>query len=118
MIWQLSPTDTDVRADGGGDDRAANRSGQREDQQHQSGGRDDLAEQMPCREAVFRGESRGRFEHEIRQDCAAHPATDLGEKVDDDLARPVGGAEEPVGERDNGVEVRPADGLEDHDEHS
>ena len=112
----------DVGADGGRRDGRPAGPDQREDEQHQAAGGDDLAE--PERGAGPRmvgPRDRGEGEHQVGQDRPGHRPGDLSGQVrrDEPSGDAVSGppAEPPVGHRHHRVEVRAGDRAEDEDEH-
>ena len=86
--------------------------GEREDQQDQPGGRDDLADRWPPDDSMLGGEVRADDEHHVGQQCAAdrHPAhwaTVYSDSIPTGPGPyPFGGPEHQSADRDDRVEVR------------
>ena len=96
--------------------------GQGEDQRDQSGGGDDLADEMACGDAVLGGDLEDlSVEHDVGQDCADDAAEGLSDGVGGDVAGTDTGtgapSEQPVRCRHNRVEVRAGDRPEQQDQH-
>ena len=111
----------DVGADRGRGEQAAPGADEGEDQHQQSGGGDDLAEQVSAAGPVLGRQVLPDVEHDVGQQRPADPAGALRERVRADLGQGEPGsgaaAEEPVRERDDRVEVRAGHRAEHEDQH-
>ena len=111
----------DVRADGGRGEHAATGAGQREDQDDEPGGGDDLAEPQVPAGPVLGGQLAERhLVHQVRELRAGDRAEDLRHGVGRDVAARQAGAgaatEQPVGGGHDRVEVGTGDRAEHQDE--
>lgn len=108
----------DIGADGGRREAAAPRADQREDQEHQAGGRDDLGQQAGTVGAIGRApRHRSQPEHQVGEHRPRDAPRDLCGEVDT-RNRPGTTVQHDVGERHDGVEVGARHRLQDQDQHA